>query len=298
MASFTPAAGLQASWPSAAQARLAHLRGARLAHASTGFIGACLLIITGCRGPTGGSQYEAPNLPRFDASIAAKRVLSNADVVEALREYANYKPADQFSPPFDASPLRGKPIVLTIDADSDGSEIGFVSSYDIATQTLTVDMQLNELTAVSMLDDYGGHGGIRTEQSFALNRSDVVTGHYAAENAYGASKMVEQHTISEDGIAEFRHFKPAQDSSNLRHWKMVLAPDVARTVTSRLKIRVTAVVTTGRKGELAACTQSTVQPTLDQPQQTTYRSCYVSVDIQKIELLGLPAGVPVSQSDS
>jgi len=241
-----------------------------------------------------------PALPRVTDDLASKSSLDSVDLLRVLAEYSAYKPKDQFSPEFDPSAINGKPVVLSVgpfDPNALASDQALTWRYDINTQTLSVLFRQYGMNWVSEADDYGGIGGTRVKRSIVLKAGVRDTGSYVAQNAFGATRTVQQSLEERTGIAEFEHFRPNESMTPaFLSWDIRLPPDRARSIAPQLRVQVSGRVEPGRKGELVNCVQHSTEATITTPTAVESHECYVAVRIDSIQLVGVPPGVPVVPS--
>lgn len=259
----------------------------------------CLvLFLSGC-GPNDGPHLEADassdtpaankNPGRFSSDLIGRATLKNEDILKALDQLDSYKPVDQFSPSFDDGGLGGKPIEMTFSVKDGHSarydEPGPRWYYDADKQVLEVTLNTQELLGA----DRGTTG-----RSFALGRVDVPGEEHEAQNAFGAKVDVSEHTEFEVGIVE--EHEAIEGLPSEYSWKMKLPPEQARLASGRFSVQIRGAVSGGAQHPFK-CQEDTTWPTFDNPDKVVHHVCSVLVRIDSVQLLGVPAGVPVTDPD-
>jgi hypothetical protein len=224
-----------------------------------------------------------------DPAILSKVALNQTDISTILRDISTYVPKDQFSPSYDSSGLKDKRIDFTFSAPDGGSSADdgqpFTWYYKVDEQKLTASFNQAAFVSLKYDDDFGGVGGTRVMRTIGLGVAEASPSSNPSPRADGPPPAIEERAI-----VEFEKFHSQQGPSapSYQLWTTAISPAEARIVAPKMKIHLEGKVVPGRSGELAKCVTHDWEG-------KTYHACYVSVQIDKLELLGLPPEAKVTK---
>ena len=191
----------------------------------------------------------APRISKkIAASLSSKTTLDASDILEAIREGEAYKPADQFSPNFDATALVGKRVELTY---SDATFLHW--TYDADTENLEVVFWQSSLA--------GAVG-----RTFSIKSTSTSLGTYPAQNGFGATTDVAVKSDYEIGLVEAHPISLGEQLMCAKHcgplvfpsgsylkWKFHVPPTEAREITRGLSVRVSATISPRKDRSILHC---------------------------------------------
>jgi len=204
-------------------------------------------------------------------------VLSNAAILPYLRARFTYAPEDEFSPPFDDQPLRGRRFKAVFLESSDLSKVSY--HYDSSSGIL--------LLTVADFDfiDYDG----KQFSYLPLEQKETEGPSSIGVNAFGITKNITNERVNFLAIGH-RYKYPALGSEILQK-RLKMSSDEARQAVKDLSLEYEGEFEQGRRGAIMTCVSTHHEPNLRTPRDITTEGCIAFVIMRKISVTSPAGGV-------
>ena len=232
-----------------------------------------------------------------------QKVLDATDIRTFLKAAREFKPADEFSKPFDQSPMVNRKVSIDLHIvkrfDDTMSDAGNISGWDYnaSTQKLTIDL----LVIPDSQFDFVGDGddvvkAMGQSVAYRLSQEATTMDPEDRSNAFGVRVTVRTRLITSYAVG-FNNLTQVQDFGKPLY-EADIAPEDARELTKHLILHIegtTKAITTGRA---MACSINGKEATIDNPSEYYETRCAVYLWVDKEQIIDSSTGrVLVEQWD-
>ena len=231
--------------------------------------------------------------PSAHAAAASYRLPATGDLSAAdLARFADQAieaPADQFSAPFDATPVVGRSFRIAIPIESYGP---LKWSYDRSTGSLNISVEGDRLLAINFLQvrSAAPESARRWEQwsqpphALLVDSRNLGREQKEEQNAFGAKVAVTTLRGRHVYIAEFGDVDGGSLTAPI-NVTLPMAPDVARAASASLKLEAQGIVVDPDHGHSLRCGGYYDEPTVANPYEMWGDNCVYAVKINRFDIV-------------
>jgi hypothetical protein len=217
----------------------------------------------------------------------AQTPLGVPQLLEKLRRFEAYKPADEFAPSYDQQQLVGLPFRIVAPVRKPGSgmsgAVDAVWSYNGDRRELALDAFAGRwMPQIWTAGPRAGGPFVGLLTGVSLSSVTTPQGSYIGSNAYGAKVSVNKSLKKSYGLAFVDQPEGAPFSFLFGfNSKVSMPPEDARAVSAGINLVLEGTLVAGLQGS-AACGISHSEPELDSPEDVTEQSCLLFAKLETV----------------